>query len=59
MPLIRLNYLNVSNNLIEDFKKLQPLQMIGGLEIYVAGNPFVKGENWKNKLRNYGLIVIK
>jgi len=33
--------------------------MIGGLEIYVAGNPFVKGENWKNKLRNYGLIVIK
>ena len=59
MPLSRLNYLNISNNLIEDFRKLQPMQMIEGLEIYVAGNPFVDGETWKTKVRNYGLKVIK
>lgn len=59
MPLNKLNYLNIANNLINDFRKLQPLQTIDGLEIYVVGNPFIDGETWKNKVKNYGIKVLK
>jgi hypothetical protein len=43
MPLSSLSYLNIADNLIGDSRKLQPLQMIDNLEVYVAGNPFVEG----------------
>jgi len=59
MPLTGLEYLNVANNLISDYRKLLPLQLIDSLEIYVAGNPFVDGEVWKNKIKSYGIKVLK
>lgn len=59
MPLSNLNYLNIADNLISDSRKLQPLQMIENLEVYVAGNPFVEGEVWKNKVKNYGIKILK
>ena len=59
MPLCNLNYLNIARNLIQDFRKLQPLQMIDNLEIHVVGNPFLDGEVWKNKVKQYGLKVLK
>ena len=59
MPLSNLNYLNLAQNLISDVRKLQPLQMIDGLEVYLAGNPFIEEEIWKSKVKNYGLKVLK
>lgn len=59
MPLQKLSYLNVANNLIKEYRKLQPLGMIDDLEVYLVGNPFVDEEVWKNKVKNYGLKVLK
>jgi hypothetical protein len=33
--------------------------MIDSLEVYIVGNPFIDNENWKNKVKNYGLKVLK
>ena len=41
MPLVDLTYLNLANNILKDFRKLQPLQMIDNLEVYLVGNPFL------------------
>ena len=43
MPLVNLDYLNLAHNLISDYRKLQPLQMIDNLEIFLLGNPFLDG----------------
>lgn len=59
MPLGNLTYLNLANNLINDFRKLQPLQMIDSLEVYLIGNPFIDGEVWKSKVKSYGIKVLK
>ena len=59
MPLADLSYLNLASNLLRDFRKLQPLQMIESLEVYLAGNPFLEAEAWKGKVKNYGLRVLK
>ena len=59
MPLVNLNYLNLANNLINDFRKLQPLQMVDCLEVYLVGNPFLDGDAWKSKVKGYGLKILK
>lgn len=59
MPLANLSYLNLANNFINDYRKLQPLQMIDSLEVYLAGNPFIDAEVWKSKVKNYGIKVLK
>lgn len=59
MPLVDLTYLNLANNILKDFRKLQPLQMIDNLEVYLVGNPFLEVDAWKGKVKNYGLKVIK
>jgi hypothetical protein len=59
MPLSNLKYLDLANNLITDCRKLQPLQVIEGLEVFMIGNPFLEGDAWRNKVRSYGLKVAK
>lgn len=59
MPLSCLTYLNISKNLINDFHKLQPLQMIDNLEVFLADNPFLDGDGWKTKLKHYGIKILK
>mgnify|MGYP000888460498 FL=1 len=59
MPLANLKYLGLANNLIADCRKLQPLQVIDGLEVFMGGNPFLEGDAWRNKVRSYGLKVAK
>ena len=59
MPLVNLDYLCLAHNLISDFRKLQPLQMIDNLEVFLVGNPFLDVEIWKNKVKSYGIKVLK
>lgn len=59
MPLKALNYLNIAGNLIADYRVLEPLRRIKRLEVYLKDNPFTEASNWKYKIRQYSLIILK
>jgi hypothetical protein len=59
MPLKSLNYLNISHNIISDYKVLEPLRRLGNLEVFVKDNPFTDNSNWKLKLRLFNITVLK
>ena len=59
MPLKALSYLNIAGNLISDYRVLEPLRRIKRLEIFLKDNPFTEATNWKYKLKQYSLIVLK
>lgn len=59
MKLSRLQYLNVSNNLIEEVNKLQPLRKIVDLSICVKNNPFTLKDGYKAKIKAFNLTIVK
>lgn len=59
MPLKALEYLNIAGNLITDYRVLEPLRRIKRLEVFLKGNPFTEASNWKYKIRQYSLVVLK
>lgn len=59
MPLKSLRYLNIAQNIISDYRVLEPLRRLGKLEVYLKDNPFTETPNWRNKIRNFSIIILK
>lgn len=59
VKLDKLEYLDISFNLIKYPGRLSPLKRIQSLSVYVNGNPFCKMDGWKTVLDTFKLNVEK
>ena len=65
-----ITYMDVSDNVIADIKRFEPLRMLREISIYAKGNPFmtIKPSSMSNisgkesvagKLKLYGVVLLK
>lgn len=55
----KLEYLDLSNNLIKEVARLSPLKRVKNLTVCITGNPFLKGDGWKPLLDSFRFAVEK